>query len=149
MVHPAHPKNDRSRQVSWLAGKRLRPPSPINEWHNGRRLSANSCGSSYRFGQIGPARYSLLTPSLRHLVRNRTIDGNVTFSKSSFYARPPRVPGRRNNNSKSGTPKKAVRTPSFNSITVGIARMAVSASTSKMAPSKADGSKLREGIWPQ
>jgi len=28
MVHPAHPKNDQSRQVSWLAGYRLAPPSP-------------------------------------------------------------------------------------------------------------------------
>jgi hypothetical protein len=145
MVHPAHPKNDRSRQVSWLAGECFRPPSPIVEWHNGRRLSADSCGSSYRLRPILARTIFPFIPIAGAPCSNKINSPNCALLQVSLT----KLPGRRSSISKSGTPKKAVKTPSFNSVTVGMARTAVSASTNKMAPSKAEGNKLRDGIWPQ
>lgn len=54
IARPVRRKDDRYRQVSWLADRRRCPPSRADaQWHCGQRLTADSCGGSFGFAAAG------------------------------------------------------------------------------------------------
>ena len=136
-------KNDRSRQVSWLAGYRCGPPSPDDRVANWPYLSADSCGSSCRFGAFADMRRTTFpfTPCYGAPCPRKICSVILPLVQQTCAGRVRRA-------NKSGTPKNAVTTPNFNSLRVGMMRIKLSASTNNIAPKSAAGKSVFDGKAP-